>query len=555
MKINLSKLNIQKIEPWVFGLMVLVNLIPIWVNTYFLTCDGPCHIYNAKVLLDYWTDVNQEFYKPYYYLNTNFEPNFLTSYLLAFFLSFLPDYLAEKSLLTVYILTFAISLRWLIAKINPANKAFALAGMPFIYQKSVQIGFFNYSLSIALMFLILAYWLHNRSKFTPLKQLVFCILSVLIFFTHAGGLTITIMLLGFLWIMDVIVKLISERNNVKENIKIWKNEAVNMILCFLPAVLLQLAFLFRRPLSPSPGKDTFEQLTENILNLTALVNLSNKEEIFATSLVYLFIALLIAGIITKIYSRKFSSFDAFFLLAIISVFVYYNLPGNLSGGSILSIRFQCVPFYLLVLWFGSLPWHNAIRWITLLAACIIGIGLIAMRQPIHKIASEAVVEYTSVRNHIEDQSTVLPLSFSHNGKTLDGEWISDKLWLFLHGSEYIGTDKSLVIFTNYEANAGYFPFVWHWDRNPFRQMAIDGRGIEDQPPSADILGYAEKSFTGKIDYVITWCLDDSVRDADATKHILNQLNEAYEHVFTSENGMAVLYKRKDIPEEEVEELR
>lgn len=121
MKLNIAKLKIEKIEPGIFGLMILVNLVPIVFNTYFLTGDGPCHIYNAKVLLDYWTGHNQEFYAPYYYINTNFEPNYLTSYLLAFFLSFLPDYLAEKALLILYVLTFALSLRWLLGKFNPAN--------------------------------------------------------------------------------------------------------------------------------------------------------------------------------------------------------------------------------------------------------------------------------------------------------------------------------------------------------------------------------------------------------------------------------------------------
>ncbi len=229
------------------------------------------------------------------------------------------------------------------------------------------------------------------------------------------------------------------------------------------------------------------------------------------------------------------------------------MPNTLAGGSILSIRFQCIPYILLLFWYSSLNWHNAFRWIILCVSTIIGIGFILVRQPFHRLASNMVVEYTSVRNHIEDRSTVLPLSFSHNGRLPSGKLVSDRIWLFMHAGDYIGTDKSLVLFGNYEANTGYFPFTWVWDRNPYRHLQIDGRGVEDQPPSADILLYSEKSWIGTIDYVITWCLDDFVREADATKHILSQLDKGYDNIFTSENGLAVLYKRKVLPVEQAKE--
>lgn len=423
--------------------------------------------------------------------------------------------------------------------------------MPFIYQQALQMGFFNYSLSIALMFLILAFWLHNREKFTPIKQLIFCILGVLMFFTHAGGLTLTIIILGAFWAMDVSLKVFRDRRKINDNINVWKNEAYNLIICFLPAVLLQLAYMFRKGLSTSPGLDSFELLKEKILHLSALVNLSANEEIYAAWMANIFIFLLITGILTRIFlNKKFNSPDVFFLLALLSIYIYFNIPNTLAGGSILSIRFQCIPYFLILFWFGSLNWHNLIRWITLIVFCIIGIGFIAVRQPIHRLASDAVVEYTSVRKFIPDQSTVLPLSYSHNGRTPEGEMICDKLWLFMHAADYIGTDKSMVLFGNYEANTGYFPIIWHWDRNPFRHLPVDGRGFEEQPPSADIRAYPEKSYIGTIDYVIFWCLDESSKEINHTINILTQLSEGYDHIYTSENGLALLYKRKDLPKAE-----
>src|SRR5690606_34081469 len=93
-------------------------------------------------------------------------------------------------------------------------------------------------------------------------------------------------------------------------------------------------------------------------------------------------------------------------------------------------------------------------------------------------------------------------------------------------------------------HTGYFPLFWHWDRNPYRHLAVGGRGFEEQPPSADIRAYPEKSQTGKIDYVILWCIEEDSGQIDHTRNILTQLGESYEPIFTSENGLAILYKRK-----------
>ncbi len=544
MKSYILNLKPEKLEPWIFMIMVAVHLIPVFANTYFVTGDGPCHIYNAKVLLDYWTGQNQDFYKTYYDVNYNLEPNYFSSYFFAFLLSFLPDYIAEKVFLTTYILAFSLSIRWVLGQLNPSNKIFALAGLPFIYQKSLQMGFFNYSMSIALMFLILAFWLYNRKKFTPLKQLILSILGVLMFFTHGGGLTMTIALIAAVWIMGFLSGILKEPNSWKTQFPIWKNEVINLFLCFLPAVLLLLGYQFRKGLNPMPGNESFVQLKENLFNLTSLVNLSGKEEIFASWYFYLITFFLISGLILKIILKRFSPNDVFLFLTVFALYLYFNMPSTLAGGTILSIRFQCIPYLMLILWLGSLNWHNYFRWMIMIASCFIGIGFITVRQPIHRKASEGAVEYTSVRKLIEDRSTVLPISFSHNGRTPDGNVISDRIWLFMHAGDYIGTDKSLVMLGNYEAYTGYFPFTWSWHLNPYKHLPVDGRGFEDQPPNADILGYPAKSEKGQIDYVVTWCLDDSAREFETTKNILLQLEEAYDLIYTSSNGLAMLYKLK-----------
>jgi hypothetical protein len=222
---------------------------------------------------------------------------------------------------------------------------------------------------------------------------------------------------------------------------------------------------------------------------------------------------------------------------------YFNQPGGMAGAGILSIRLQFIPYLVMVIWFANLRYSSVAKYTILITSFIIGITLLVIRYPHQVLASNAAVEYTSVQDYIEENSTVLPLSYSHNGKTPDGKLVANKIWLFMHGSDYLGADKSLVLFGNYEGNTGFFPIIWKPERNPFVYIGTN-EGIEHQPPSADILNYHKKT-GGEIDYVITWCLDDQFLAHEYTQNTLGQLAENYTLIYTSENSLAKLYKRKD----------
>ena len=70
-----NKLHI--FETAVFCAILVFWLVPVWKLDFFVTGDGPCHLFNSKILLDWAQGVNKDFYKPFYFLNTNFDPNWL----------------------------------------------------------------------------------------------------------------------------------------------------------------------------------------------------------------------------------------------------------------------------------------------------------------------------------------------------------------------------------------------------------------------------------------------------------------------------------------------
>src|SRR5438067_602152 len=79
-----------------------IGLAPIWCVHYFPSQDGPAHVSNAKILLDYHR-ADAPALRKYYVLNHWPEPNLAGHWIMAGLMNFLPPFIAEKVLLSLYI--------------------------------------------------------------------------------------------------------------------------------------------------------------------------------------------------------------------------------------------------------------------------------------------------------------------------------------------------------------------------------------------------------------------------------------------------------------------
>lgn len=539
--------SFSHIEPYIFWTLVFLHLFPILSNQYFLTGDGPSHVYNAKVVLDFVQGNNWDFYSDYYTFNYYPEPNWASHFLLAGLLLVFSDFLAEKVLLIFYVLAFAYCWRLLIRQINPENRFIALLGLPFIFHRTFQMGFYNYSLSFVLLFWILAYWLKHREDLTGKHMMMLATSFLLLYFCHPVGLTLSWTVLGFLLVCGLIFSSGADIEPFSEKIKKTLRSGLRLILVSLPALLLLGVYMMRRGTETTPNPFTWAHMGRKLVELTSLVNMTRTEVNWAIAWAILCGLLMLVGIVYKIRQKKFNQYDGFFLAFLLALVMYFIQPGSIGGAGILYIRLQFIPYLMLILWLASISFSDKMaKWI-LFPAVIIPVSLLTLRAPHHRMASEAVQEYLSVRDMIPSESTVLPLSFAHQGLTPEGEFVANRIWLFMHAADYLGSDRSLVMLGNYEAGLGYFPIVWKEKKQPFFHIATK-EGIEGRPPSVDILSYPAKT-GGSIDYVLTWCLDNpEFQDHPYTQALKEQLAEGYTRVFTSPNGLARLYARKDLPD-------
>ncbi|MCC6461187.1 MAG: hypothetical protein IT260_11990, partial [Saprospiraceae bacterium] len=75
------RISLPAAERLVFYGLLALQLLPLWSVRYYLTIDGPCHLYNAKVLADMAASAElKAFYENWLFANQRFEPNWFSHF-------------------------------------------------------------------------------------------------------------------------------------------------------------------------------------------------------------------------------------------------------------------------------------------------------------------------------------------------------------------------------------------------------------------------------------------------------------------------------------------
>lgn len=528
-------------EPIFFTILLLLALLPIWSVTFFVTGDGPCHLYNSKILLDWYRGEALDFYKPFYFLNPNLDPNWLSNLIQVPLLMLFPAPLAEKVFFSLYILLFAGGFRFLCRQINPDAVFLSALGILFAWNHIVMMGFLNNALSLALWFWVLGYWWRVRASTKVITWLGLALLLFALYLAHPiglffTGLSILAMLLGqFLYQQ--------QQSNWKSALKTMLLQGGKVLLLSLPGLILFAQFILKREWRSELGP-SWIKILDNLVRLTALINLSRAENAVAAAVSIFCILLFGLAIRLRWRERQWLESGGLLIFVILSFGVILFPPSGLMGGLEVPLRMVMIPFIALLLWMATVKFPAWVK-----PTCM-GFGLLAtlaflwVRLPIHWAASDYAEEVYSLRYQIPDQSRILVLNYDWDGHTPEGKIIADKIWLFNHVDCYLGAQSSLVISDNYEANFWYFPTVAHWETNMYTQTDKDGINFDHRPPRADILSYQRRTQGQEIDYVLVLSLRPEYAQHPYTLEIMEQLNQAYAKVSTTEHGRAVLYRKK-----------
>jgi hypothetical protein len=233
----------------------------------------------------------------------------------------------------------------------------------------------------------------------------------------------------------------------------------------------------------------------------------------------------------------------FGIVSLLLLGLYFIFPDHFAGGTIIQMRMQLYPVFALTLWFAALRWNS--RSIQVIGGLFLVFNLVffATRIGTYRMVGEAVSEILSTAPLIEEESTVLPLYFSHKGVQPNGEkLIRNGLGVFIHSADYLGAEKSLVMLDNYEGAKGYFPINWRPEVNPFDHLGRGISGSEAIPPMIDLKYYIQETKV-QVDYVLEWCRGKDWPEGELQPELKADLEQFFELIFVSEFERVRLYRR------------
>lgn len=530
-----------RLEPTVFYLMLVAALLPVWTcGRFFMTGDGPCHVYNARVLLDYVIGRNVDFYSPFYFLNEHFDPNWFSHIVLAALqLVFSPE-LAEKIFLSGYVSLFAFGLRFLVRQINPENWFIACLGLLFCWHNLLQSGFYNYGCSIAMFFWVAGFWLKHRGQMNWRRALILAGLLVAQYSMHPVGLVFS----GMFIALDVVAASWSGAGW-----RAWIKRLGWALASALPAIVFFVLYLLRKEWPRGANGDSLANAWQGLRDMTALQTVLLRESAVTDVLGTFIPALFLVAVWQRVRRWAWGANDFLLFWLGFALAYYFQQAGKQSLELLMPQRLQIFPWLGLVLWAATAHFPAGLRHLGWGAGMVFMAAFLAIRLPVHREASALEEDYMGCIPYVQDRSIVLVLNYDYGGRKLakldSSQAIADRNYLFNHAADYLGAYKTCIMSDNYEALRWYFPFIWHWERDMFVQTDKDGINFLHEPPRADLLSFERRTGGYKLGYVLQLGgPTPEIQEHPYSKEIEAQLAQAYERVFQSPRGRAVLWKLK-----------
>jgi hypothetical protein len=442
-------------EKAAFWLLLALHLLPLCSGRYFPTADGPTHLYNAwlwKAMLLHPDHPGHQVLA----FNPNPEPNYLSHLFLAGFLTFLPPWLAEKSLLILYVVGLPLALRYALRGMGQMGTGWvAILCFPFIYSVVLLWGFYNFCLSLGVMLIVLGYWQRHTTKWKPTTVAGLLGLFTLLYTAHP----MTYLVCGLLLGLQVVVIGRARLAHLLPEVGV-------LLLASLPTLLLLCWYAAHKGTETSQPALDYEENLWNWLRLEPIHYFGSAETTYRW---------LVAGILAsalafslkqlaqrQVVDRKFLPWILGFLLLLGA---YVVLPDAVAGGSVTRPRWGLLSYLALLGGLAAVPWPPRPRLIGLLASSLVATLLVGFRLQKFQAFQAGMVEYQSLAPYLQEGGTILPVTYTST-QLPDALATGTYIPVFSEAINYLAVEHQLISYENYEAATGYFPLVWQSGKAP-----------------------------------------------------------------------------------------
>ncbi len=460
-------------ERWLgalFWALALLSLTPFWTVHYLPTVDGPCHTYNAWILLHH-SDPRYPLFGQYYRINAEPSPNWTGHAVMALLMLAVPPLVAEKVLVSAYALTLLAGAWYLAGSVRREGRWLALLALPFVFNFMFQFGFYNFSISLGLFLFALGFWWRYRDRpGSPVYIVGINLLLVLCYFSHILSFGLALLAIAVLWLATL------RRDG-------WRRHLLHVAV-LAPQLLLPVWYLTREGGGEVAAYWSFSQLVSYFLGLAVLSPFGGSQDWVAALLALIFLALLVLTLRHGGLGRPWRQEHAFLVLAAFFTFLYFVSPEGMAGGTMLKNRLSLYPWLILIPWLapGLSPRARRIAAAALALAAVLNLAFVIRW---YERLSGDMAGYLAGLATVEPDTRVLPVPFARqpHGSRLD---------ILGHAMSYAALEKGLIDWDNYEAASAHFPTQF---RVPWPPI-VD---IEARPGRLRLEQWRDRA-----DYVYTW---------------------------------------------------
>ncbi len=532
---ELDKLYVAlcKNEGWVYALLLVLSLVPLWIIRYIPSLDGPQHLYNSNVIIQLLkgSDIFREFFR----INEVVVGYWTGHFALSFFNLFLPSWLAEKMFLTAYVFGLVFSFRYLVRSIYPEKQNLLIFLIfPFVFHSYLLMGYYSFCIAGIFFFWAFGYWIRHNAHFRAREMILFGALVLGVFLSHA----LVFVFFGASFLLYFILTFIHSRVG-REPGTVWKellSKLWKVAVSVLPAVLLWGIYIRAvMGINPTVTATAYYkmELLRFVIRIRQLVGFNHEMESPAFRMLFALLVLLsVLALIQYIGRRKsreghwleaFNPSHAWIGIAFLFLVLYFFAPDRISAGN-LTHRFGLFFFLALLVCLATRPLP---RWSQMLALLVV-VGVLgstrAIQSGFYFKLNQDISEIREMSNYMEEGKSVLSINSSNN-------------WVHRHFQLYVADEKDLVHLKNPQC-AGQFPVKWN--ENSLPECYAGPQWVKpDRAP--DIRGSGHRKL--QVDY-ITVFYQKAFWEAEDEQKWQQILREHYELVMITSRQLGALYRRK-----------
>jgi hypothetical protein len=472
--------------------MIGAQILTLWMWKFFPSQDGPSHLYNVTVLFNF---SKVPLYRDYFKIEFSPIGNMLTDLLLGNLMRLFSPLIAEKILISIYLILFPVALRILLTALAPeVALGFSFFAFALSYNFFLHMGFWNFCLSVPLALLTL--WMVVRPA-KPVTRISISALFLLAFATYLAHLVAWgILALATGWILWCEQRGWPATKTLRRPLdRVWTFAAV-----VAPTVLAAL-FVAHQPHRFGFPRMSLAAKAQLLYKLRFLMGYGGSETMLQRTLFVVFLIAL-AALAARSFACRSRFWNPFLALAGLCIFMAVFGPARYGNGRNIRERAELFGILFLVAGLAVSGWPQKVN--PILAVCLSALSLLAIwnRRSAYDYWNTRLGEYAALEQRIEPNSTVLPLVFEES-----------QIHPTLHAIRY-WSPKPFIDVSDYEAASKDFIVRFR----PGKSLTQDNLWSSDGPSL--IAGYLRRlvQLRPAVDYVL---VDQEYRHFDGWKEAEN----------------------------------